>query len=257
MSGIMPPIPPPPFRTSSSNPISPQLLDSRGGSHVTNVPAFDAEDFTSWKVRFMVFLDGLKPYLLKTLEDGPFCKTVKEIWNDLILAHEGPSDTRDTKIAALRLKFNAFKSLEGEKDSDSNVMKIKGTATNSWAEFKCWNPSTSSQAIGSSLLVPDVPKACFEKKAYSSTEQLLLTLIEEVKGLKRQIEIPSGTPPSSSQPSKILGADQLLVILCYRYQESGIGYFMSSASSAVTYTSVYTDSEPGRVFWGADEEILL
>ncbi|GKE29443.1 hypothetical protein Tco_1444827 [Tanacetum coccineum] len=30
---------------------------------------------------------------------------------------------------------------------------------------------------------------------------------------------------------------------------------MSSASSAVTYTSVYTDSEPGRVFWGVDEEI--
>ncbi|GJX09947.1 hypothetical protein Tco_0199806 [Tanacetum coccineum] len=31
---------------------------------------------------------------------------------------------------------------------------------------------------------------------------------------------------------------------------------MSSASSVVTYTSVYTDSEPGRVFWGADEEIF-
>ncbi|GJV73544.1 hypothetical protein Tco_1493539 [Tanacetum coccineum] len=30
---------------------------------------------------------------------------------------------------------------------------------------------------------------------------------------------------------------------------------MSSASSAITYTSVYTNSEPGRVFWGADEEI--
>ncbi|GJW88991.1 hypothetical protein Tco_0164331 [Tanacetum coccineum] len=29
---------------------------------------------------------------------------------------------------------------------------------------------------------------------------------------------------------------------------------MSSASSAVTYTSVYTDSEPGRAFWGADDE---
>ncbi|GJT55880.1 hypothetical protein Tco_0990934 [Tanacetum coccineum] len=29
---------------------------------------------------------------------------------------------------------------------------------------------------------------------------------------------------------------------------------MSSAST-VTYTSVYTDSEPGRVFWGADEEL--
>ncbi|GJY97234.1 hypothetical protein Tco_0514144 [Tanacetum coccineum] len=31
---------------------------------------------------------------------------------------------------------------------------------------------------------------------------------------------------------------------------------MSSASSAVTYTSVYTKSEPERVFWGADEELL-
>ncbi|GKE71865.1 hypothetical protein Tco_1529937 [Tanacetum coccineum] len=29
---------------------------------------------------------------------------------------------------------------------------------------------------------------------------------------------------------------------------------MSSASSVVTYTSVYTDSEPSRVFWGADDE---
>nr|GEU84109.1 hypothetical protein [Tanacetum cinerariifolium] len=30
---------------------------------------------------------------------------------------------------------------------------------------------------------------------------------------------------------------------------------MSHTSSAVTYTSVYTDFEPGRVFWGADEEL--
>nr|GFD27197.1 hypothetical protein [Tanacetum cinerariifolium] len=30
---------------------------------------------------------------------------------------------------------------------------------------------------------------------------------------------------------------------------------MSEASSVVTYTSVYTDFEPGRVFWGADEEL--
>ncbi|GJT97095.1 retrovirus-related pol polyprotein from transposon TNT 1-94 [Tanacetum coccineum] len=123
-----------------------------------------AEMDISW---FLVFLDGLEPYLLKTLEDVPFVpmsslsttenplpkrqnqwsnaesrlanqdkrlksiiisclpndvmksvikfKIAKEIWNDLILAHEGPSDTRDTNIAALRLKFNAFKSLEGEK----------------------------------------------------------------------------------------------------------------------------------------------
>ncbi|GJU89827.1 hypothetical protein Tco_1302250 [Tanacetum coccineum] len=30
---------------------------------------------------------------------------------------------------------------------------------------------------------------------------------------------------------------------------------VTSSSSTVTYISVYTDSEPGRVFWGADEEL--
>ncbi|GKC91957.1 hypothetical protein Tco_1157399 [Tanacetum coccineum] len=115
----------------------PQLLDSRGGSHVTNIPAFDKEDFTSWKVRFLVFLDGLEPYLLKTLEDEPFVPMSslsttenplpkhQNQWSNAesglanqdkrLKTHEGPSDTRDTKMTALRLKFNAFKSLEGEK----------------------------------------------------------------------------------------------------------------------------------------------
>nr|GEU55547.1 uncharacterized mitochondrial protein AtMg00810-like [Tanacetum cinerariifolium] len=37
------------------------------------------------------------------------------MWTELCLAYEGPSDTRDTKIAALRFKFNAFKALKGEK----------------------------------------------------------------------------------------------------------------------------------------------
>ncbi|GJT60339.1 retrovirus-related pol polyprotein from transposon TNT 1-94 [Tanacetum coccineum] len=185
MSEAKPPIPPP-FGASSSTPTQsgidenlPQLLDSRGGSHVTSVPAFDKEDFTSWKVRFLVFLDGLEPYLLKTLEDGPFvpmsslsttknllpkrqnqwsntesrlanqdkrlksiiisclpndvmksvikCKTAKEMWNDLILAHEGPSDTRDTKIATLRLKFNVLNHLRVKKIDDlTNGKSEKG-----------------------------------------------------------------------------------------------------------------------------------
>ncbi|GJW96446.1 hypothetical protein Tco_0178254 [Tanacetum coccineum] len=206
MFGTIPPIPPP-LGTNTRNPSSPnrvdtiptnntnntitnnvaqnvvdenlpQLLDSRGGSHVTNVPEFDKEDFTSWKVRFSVYLDGLEPYLVEILKDGPFvpmsslststnplpkpqkqwshvdkrlanqdkrlksiiisclsndvmkfvikCKTDNAMWNDLILAHEGPSDTRDTKIAALRFKFNAFKALEGE--------KVNGTFT----RLICW-----------------------------------------------------------------------------------------------------------------------
>nr|GEX71269.1 hypothetical protein [Tanacetum cinerariifolium] len=73
MSGTIPPIPPP-FGASSGN---------LGGFHVTNVPAFDKEDFTSWKVRFLVFLDGLEPYLLKTLEDKTiYTHLGHPVWQD-------------------------------------------------------------------------------------------------------------------------------------------------------------------------------
>ncbi|GKE34711.1 hypothetical protein Tco_1454033, partial [Tanacetum coccineum] len=194
MSGTVPPIPPP-LGTNTGNPVSPnridpipiditnninttnvvqnvvnedlpQLLNSRGGSHVTNVPAFDVEAFSNWKYRFLVYSNSLD-YLIEVLENRPFvpkslllnstnilhkpqkqwsyedrrlanqdkklksiissclpndvmksvikCTSAKSMWNDLHLAIEGPSDTRDTKIAALRLKFNAFKAFEGEK----------------------------------------------------------------------------------------------------------------------------------------------
>ncbi|GJX86663.1 retrovirus-related pol polyprotein from transposon TNT 1-94, partial [Tanacetum coccineum] len=102
----------------------PQLLDSRGGSHVTNVPAFDKDDFTSWKIRFLVFLDGLEPYLTTTLEDGPFV-LMSNLSTHANPLPKRPSDTIYTKIAALRLKFNAFKALEGE--------KVNGTYT----QLKC------------------------------------------------------------------------------------------------------------------------
>nr|GEY54395.1 hypothetical protein [Tanacetum cinerariifolium] len=48
---------------------------------------------------------------------------------------------------------------------------------------------------------PTIPIPCSDKKADLSTQQLLLTLMEEVKGLKKQIKIPSGTLSLSSQPS--------------------------------------------------------
>ncbi|GKF74124.1 hypothetical protein Tco_0220456 [Tanacetum coccineum] len=44
----------------------PELLDSRGGSHVTNVPQLDVEDFSSWKDRFLVYLVVWNPFFLKS-----------------------------------------------------------------------------------------------------------------------------------------------------------------------------------------------
>nr|GEX24327.1 retrovirus-related Pol polyprotein from transposon TNT 1-94 [Tanacetum cinerariifolium] len=48
---------------------------------------------------------------------------------------------------------------------------------------------------------PANPNPCSDKKADSSTKQLLLMLTEEAKGLKEKIEIPTGTPSSSSYSS--------------------------------------------------------
>ncbi|GJX60611.1 hypothetical protein Tco_0292001 [Tanacetum coccineum] len=47
-------------------------MDISGGSHVTNVPPFDVEDLSSWKDRFLVYLDGFEPYPLEILENRPF-----------------------------------------------------------------------------------------------------------------------------------------------------------------------------------------
>ncbi|GKA33851.1 putative reverse transcriptase domain-containing protein [Tanacetum coccineum] len=41
----------------------------------------------------------------------------------------------------------------------------------------------------------------------------------------------------------------------WRHYLYGTKYPVMSSSSTVTYTFVYTDSEPGRVFWEADEEL--
>ncbi|GKB57202.1 retrovirus-related pol polyprotein from transposon TNT 1-94 [Tanacetum coccineum] len=109
----------------------PQLLDSRRGSRVTNVPAFDVDDFTSYKYRRLANQDKrLKSIIISCLPNDVMksvikCATAKSMWNDLILSHEGPSDTRDTKIASPRLKFNVFKALEGEKVKETfTTLKI-------------------------------------------------------------------------------------------------------------------------------------
>nr|GEZ02722.1 hypothetical protein [Tanacetum cinerariifolium] len=100
------------------------------------------------------------------------------------------------------------KSRRKEKISSKEVVFTKGDESSSvlaHSKSECTRPSVK---VSPTYVIkkkieksPIVPKPCSDKKADSSTEKLLLTLMEEVKGLKKQIEIPSGTPPSSSQPS--------------------------------------------------------
>ncbi|GJR89557.1 retrovirus-related pol polyprotein from transposon TNT 1-94 [Tanacetum coccineum] len=168
MSETVPPVPPP-FGTNSGNPGSHNV--NRVDMIPTTTDPINTTTTKNVSQKLLVFLDGLEPYLLKTLEDGPFvpmssssiyenplpkrqnqwsnvesrlanqdkrlnsiiisclpndfiksfikCKTVKEMWNDLILAHEGPFDTRDTKIAALRLNSMLLNHLKVKKANNS------------------------------------------------------------------------------------------------------------------------------------------
>ncbi|GJR13157.1 hypothetical protein Tco_0795809 [Tanacetum coccineum] len=73
---------------------------------------------------------------------------------------------------------------------------------------------------------------------------IVRVICEEFVDLKLAIRqdlgfIPSGNVVlSSTYVGKILGADQLLVILCYRYQESGIGYWILSMTISGSGVSI-------------------
>ncbi|GKC26436.1 retrovirus-related pol polyprotein from transposon TNT 1-94 [Tanacetum coccineum] len=305
MFGTIPPIPPP-FGASSGNlgspnvnrvdmmpattdPINtmnttnasqsvidenlPQLLDSRGGSHVTNVPTFEKEDFMSWKVRFLVFLDSLEPYILKTLADGPFvpmsCLSTSENplskrqnqWAFMKIAEDEPSvgkaDARSGQWVDITMKkvHKLLSMTDGDErkhvldythidfhyveDQRKNLEPLPplpnligatpfGTSeslislsdlTLNMADLTLDTPDPKktrpSVKVSPTYVIKKKtekslvgPKPCSNKKDDSSTEQLLLTLIEEVKGLKRKIKIPSGTSSSSTQPSSSKASKQ-------------------------------------------------
>ncbi|GJX52942.1 hypothetical protein Tco_0281311 [Tanacetum coccineum] len=61
--------------------------------------------------------------------------------------------------------------------------------------------------------------------------------------------VPHLVTPESSRIKRHEVPRYIGGLLFGRVSTKDLGLVMSSASSAVTYTSVYTDSEPGRVFW--------
>nr|GEW38090.1 hypothetical protein [Tanacetum cinerariifolium] len=250
MSGTIPPIPPP-FDASSGNPGSPnvnrvdtmpattdlinttnttnmsqsvvdenlpQLLDSRGGSHVTNVPTFDKEDFTSWKVRINDMTKGKSEKGKKVKEKSEKCLLVESFdWDDESVSSDVEGST----------KIKAFMAIVEDKPSEPlpPLLKLIGATLSGTSErvisfsdltlnmaltLDTPNPKKTgpSVKVSSAYVIKKKieksltdPNMCSDKKADSSTEKLLFTLMEEVKGLKRQIKIPTGTPSLSLQSS--------------------------------------------------------
>ncbi|GKA15624.1 hypothetical protein Tco_0695371 [Tanacetum coccineum] len=71
MSGTVPPIPPPLVGDTSnpSNRVDDFTTDNINATTTNNVAQ---KDFSNWKDRLLVYLDGLEPYLLEILQNGPF-----------------------------------------------------------------------------------------------------------------------------------------------------------------------------------------
>ncbi|GJR02640.1 hypothetical protein Tco_0525624 [Tanacetum coccineum] len=93
--------------------------------------------------------------------------TMKKDYLNRSVCHEGPSNTRDTKIAALRLKSNAFKALEGEK-SKTKRFTIQ---------------SSTSKALISNTYFPDSDSIVEEDTR--SNNEFLVDLNAEDKGVTR------------------------------------------------------------------------
>nr|GEY78530.1 retrovirus-related Pol polyprotein from transposon TNT 1-94 [Tanacetum cinerariifolium] len=133
----------------------PQHLYSRGGSHVINISVFDKDDFTSWKISNLANQDKrLKSIIIGCLPNDVMksvinYKSAKETWTELCLAYEGPSDTRETKIVALRLEFNAFKALEGEKlNENDESLSSEDEGTTKFKAFMAITEDDSSKEKG-------------------------------------------------------------------------------------------------------------
>ncbi|GJR26452.1 hypothetical protein Tco_1102684 [Tanacetum coccineum] len=97
----------------------------------------------------------------------------------------------------------------------------------------------------------------------NKTPKPVVTLVYSRKPRKSKTSVPvnnykviksvtaNNSEPSQSRGSIVSNVPSSSLDECRLVSEP---VTMSSATSDVTYTSVYTDSEPGRAFWGADYE---
>ncbi|GJU55357.1 hypothetical protein Tco_1229071 [Tanacetum coccineum] len=120
-------------------------------------------------------------------------ESLKDEISDLKKALEGKGKRKE-KISSKEVFTKA--------DESSSIPIYEITSD---SESEC---ETQEPLLPLPMLIRAEPVVVHDKKADSSTKQLLLTLIEEVKGLKRQIEIPFGISPSVTQSSSLKSTKQ-------------------------------------------------
>ncbi|GJZ67391.1 retrovirus-related pol polyprotein from transposon TNT 1-94 [Tanacetum coccineum] len=135
-------------------------------------------------------------------------------------------------------------------DLTANMSKMTLNTSSSKGNKKSSDKVSKSYVIKKKVdpVPPVVHVSCSDEKADSSTEQLLITLMEEVKGIKDHIKIPYVTSPSDSQASSTMPLKQK------DYLKRSVWYLDSGCSRHMTRVKQYLHrflKEPGpKVVFG-------
>ena len=56
----------------------PQLVDKKGGSYSATAPRLEVGKFNKWKKRMFCYLNGMEPYYIKLINEGPYVPKTAE-----------------------------------------------------------------------------------------------------------------------------------------------------------------------------------
>ncbi|GJU80528.1 hypothetical protein Tco_1282893 [Tanacetum coccineum] len=187
-------------------------------------------------------------------------KRAKEIWDHLARLYEA----RNNKIDTTK-KFLSETLCSSHDNSQERAEILLQSLPDSYDQVII---NLTSNVLSDYLVFDDAAAAILEEENRCNNREDRQTSSRQVEALvvTRGRSMEPGSSGSHNQRGMSLHLKKLSNALCCeaaianesRKRFANVNkarVVMSSASSAVTYTSVYTDSEPGRVFWGADEEI--
>ncbi|GJU25711.1 hypothetical protein Tco_1164332 [Tanacetum coccineum] len=172
------------------------------------------------------------------------CKTAKENRETLLITHQGHSQFKDNNIDLLVQQYEQF-TIPEEESIDNAFARFNTIITS----LKAFDEGFSSNNYVRKFLRALHPKwranvTAIEDDEESSSyrsedEEYAMAVRDFKKFFKRRGRFVR--QPRDEKKS-------------FQRSKDDKNAVMSSASSVVTYTSVHTDSKPGRVFLGADDE---
>ncbi|GJY37221.1 hypothetical protein Tco_0422599 [Tanacetum coccineum] len=183
------------------------------------------------------------------------------MWTDLVLSYEVPSETKVTKIVALRLKFNAFKALEGEKvngtftrlkcllnDIENNSVSIPQAEVNATSLKKIVHQPTPSYPSSNKTYSKPKFQSNSTPQHYQRVDNYQKDYKRKCKGLKAEIAIHTKKIDSLSKGKSKKG----LIAELFDWDEE----LVSSEDERVTKVKAFMAIVEEEPFVGKNDAIL-